>query len=186
MKKLALGALLVVLLSGSALAHNGAISLYTDETITICNAAMEAYQSVTIGIYYVRDQGPDMGSAAQFKIASSNAAGMIVDAQWSPLLSGSIGQVDTGISLAFSQCLGQDQAVAYIGTITVFYADVTPVTFNIRVVEHPEPNPPAISITECDPLNPIVNVLGGWFVFNGSCNPGVEPQSWGAIKGLFR
>jgi hypothetical protein len=111
---------------------------------------------------------------------------MYVDVQWSPFLSGSLGDVESGIALAFSQCLGQDQPVAYIGSVTIFYNDLTPVTFNIRVVEPPGAVPPGIAITECDPLNPIVNVLGGWFVFNGSCNPGVEPKSWGAIKDLYR
>jgi hypothetical protein len=186
MKKLALSALFVVMLFGSALAHDGAISLYTDETITVCNLPLGPFEQAIIGIYYVRDQGYDIGRAAEFRLEASNPSAIFIDPVWSPLLSASIGDVDNGISLAFSQCLGPDQAVAFIGTITVFWTDISTVTFTVRVVDHPTTQPPGINFTRCDPLNPMLTALGGTFVFNGSCNPGVQPKSWGAIKELYR
>lgn len=186
MKKLALSSLLIVMLFGSAVAHDGAISLYTDETITVCNLPLGPFEQTVIGIYYVRDQGFDIGRAAEFRLQSSNPSGIFIDSAWSPLLSASIGDVDNGISLAFSQCLGPDQAVAFIGAVTVFFADVSTVTFTVRVVDNPNAQPPGIKFTRCDPENTLLSALGGTFVFNGSCNPGVEPKSWGAIKELYR
>ena len=61
MKKLAMSALFLMLLFGSAVAHNGALSLYTDATIAICNSSIGSFETDTIKMFYVRGGGPDLG-----------------------------------------------------------------------------------------------------------------------------
>jgi hypothetical protein len=188
MKKLAMSALFVILLVGSAGAHNGALSLYTDATITVCNKAIASFETDTIRLYYVRDNGPDLGNAVEFRLETSIAEALFIGTEWNSQINNTLGDITSGISLTAAQCLGADASVVYIGSIFVMYTGFAfpAETFTVRVVEDPTSQPPAISITICDPFQTIQDVLGGTFVFNGSCNPGVQETSWGAIKELYK
>ena len=187
MKKLALSGLLVIMLFGSALAHNGALSLYIlDQTVLICNKDIGFLENAIISLYYIKDLGDDLGKAVEFKLLSSDPSGIFIGETWSTQITATLGDVDNGISLAASTCMGPGEDVVFIGDITVFYSNFTPTTFTVRVVDHPTTQPPGIFITLCDAGNTLQSVLGGTFVFNGSCNPGVQPTSWGAIKELYR
>jgi hypothetical protein len=188
MKKLALSALFVMLFFGTALAHNGAISLYTSETISTCSMPITPLGTDTIRVYYVKDQGVILGFAVQFRMLASNDFAIFTGATWTPQVQVILGDLDNGIALAANQCLGSSANVAYIGRVYVFWSDFsTPVPkFSVSIVAHPEAQPPGIYITQCNAQQTKWAVLGGTFVFNGSCNPGIEPKSWGAIKDLFR
>ena len=188
MKKLAMSALFVMLLFGSAVAHNGALSLYTDASITVCNMNIGSFETDTIRMYYVRGSGVDLGQACEFSLAASTADALFLGTEWNSQIVLTFGDILTGISLTGSQCLGANESVVYIGAIYVMYTGFAfpPETFTVMVKEHPTTQPPAINITQCIPGNPIVSVLGGTFVFNGSCNPGVKETSWGAIKSLYK
>ncbi|MGD1049021.1 MAG: hypothetical protein ABR899_09780 [Candidatus Krumholzibacteriaceae bacterium] len=187
MKKLALGVLLVMAFSGSAFAHNGALSLYTDQTISICDMTMGALETHTINMYYVKDQGVNLGNAVEFRLTASDPRAIFTNEAWNPLITLALGTVDGGISLTASNCLGGTENVTFIGGIDVFWADVsTPPTFTVNVVPDQTADPPGIYVLQCNGQQTRVSVLGGTFVFNGSCNPGVQPKSWGAIKDLYR
>lgn len=187
MKKLALSGLLVIMLFGSALAHNGALSLYImDGTVMICNKDIASDEIAIISLFYIKDLGEDLGRAVEFRLLSSDPLAFFVDAVWSSQISVPLGNVNDGISLTASTCMGVGETVVFIGDITVFYSNPSPATFTVRVVDHPLAQPPGIYITRCDPDNTLIAVLGGTFVFNGSCNPGVQATSWGAIKELYR
>ncbi len=187
MRKLAMSALFVALLCGSAFAHTGALSLYTDQTITVCSSPITSYESDTIRMYYVRDAGPDLGNAVEF-LLEETSGGLVVflGYEWNSQIQVTLGDPTTGISLTASQCLGTNEPIVYIGAISLMYLGFGgPFTINVK----PDPNaqPPAILITECVPgVWPMREVLGGMFVYNGSCNPGVTETSWGAIKELYR
>lgn len=188
MKKLALGVLLVMVLSGSAFAHNGALSLYTNQSIARCDSTIGPLSTVTINMYYVKDLGVNLGNAVEFRLINSDPRAIFTNTVWSPAITLSLGTVDAGISLTGPSCLGGTENVTYIGAIDVFWADfATPVpTFTVSVVGDPTADPPGIYVLQCNPANTRISVLGGTFVFNGSCNPGVQPKSWGAIKELYR
>ena len=188
MKKLALGVLLVMVFCGSAFAHNGALSLYTDETITICNKTIGPLETATINMYYVKDLGSTLGNAVEFRLTTSDPRGIFTNTVWNASITVVLGTIDSGISLTGSQCLGGTDNVTFIGAIDIFWADfATPVpTFTVNVVADPNSQPAGIWALVCDAQQTRVPVLGGTFVFNGSCNPGVQPKSWGAIKDLYR
>jgi hypothetical protein len=191
MKKLALGVLLVMVFCGSAFAHNGALSLYTDETIQVCSKAIGPTETSTISMFYVRDLGVNLGNAVEFRLTVSDPRGIFVNTVWSPMITLTLGTIESGISLTGSQCLGGTENVTFIGSIDIFWADFTlPVPmFTVNVVADPGADIPGIYVLQCTPPpqnQPRVAVLGGVFVFNGSCDPGVQPTSWGAIKELYR
>jgi hypothetical protein len=186
MKKLAMSALFVMLLFGSAVAHNGALSLYTDATISICNSAITSFETDTIKMFYVRDAGSNLGNAVEFRLEASIADALFLGTEWTSQITLTLGDILTGISLTGGQCLGSNENVVFIGAIYVMYTGFSAETFTVSVKEDPGAQPPGIYISECLPGNPLRAVLGGTFVFNGSCNPGVKETSWGAIKQLYR
>jgi len=186
MKKLALSALLVIMLFGSGLAHTGAISLYImDQTVMICNKDLGYLETATIGVYYVKDLGYDLGNALEFKLISSNPASYFGTVTWVPEITVIMGDIESGISLTAGACLGFGQDVVHVGDVDVFLAD-QPTLFTVRVIDNPNAAPPGIHITRCDENQTQQTVLGGTFVFNGTCNPGVEPTTWSAIKELYK
>jgi hypothetical protein len=188
MKKLAMSALFVILLVGSAGAHNGALSLYTDATITVCSRSIASFETDTIRMYYVRSNGPDLGNAVEFRLEASTIDALFLGTEWNSQITVTLGDIQNGISLTASQCLGADASIVYIGSIFVMYTGFVfpPETFTVMVKENPTAQPPAVNITICDPYQTVQAVLGGTFVFNGSCNPGVRETSWGAIKELYK
>jgi hypothetical protein len=108
---------------------------------------------------------------------------------WSPRITSVVGDIQTGISLMSDICIGMNETLVTLGRVHVFFfADPwnsDPLkTFYMSVEPHPSSG--TISIRECDPQGTIVPVLGGVFVFNGSCNVGVKTSSWGAIKSLYQ
>jgi len=193
MKRLTLTLIFVMAFFGSAMAHNGAISLYTDETITKCDGIVQLFETFNVNIYYVRDQGQDIGRGAEFRLMKSNPSSVLIqDPTWSTKVAVTLGSLETGISLVSAECMGPGEAVTYIGTVPIMNLG-DPDTFTVRVVKHPETIPnPEIRITVCDPANPIAVVLGGTFVFSGdpmnpgSCNPAVRSRTWGSIKALYQ
>jgi hypothetical protein len=188
MKKLAMSALFVILLVGTAAAHNGALSLYTDATISACNMDIASFQTDTIRMYYVRGSGPNLGKAVEFRLEASTIDALFLGTEWNSQIVVTLGDITNGMSITASQCLGGDASVVYIGSIFVMYTGFAfpAETFTVMVKENPTAQPPAINITICDPDNTLYAVLGGTFVFNGSCNPGVKETSWGAIKQLYK
>jgi len=194
MKKLALSTLFIVLLCGSAVAHNGALSLYTTATsgeIGPCSGPIGSFETDTIRLYYIRDNGPDLGNAVEFKLEFSIVDALLLGSEWNSQFSVFLGDVLAGISATSSNCVGANESVVYIASFFVMYSGFAfpPETFTARIVQDPSPlpvNPAILAITACVPGNPIVEVLGGTYVFNGSCNPGVTETSWGAIKELYR
>jgi hypothetical protein len=187
MKKLAMSALFLTLFFGSAVAHNGALSLYTDIGLSSCRADILPFGQDTINMYYVRDAGVDLGNAVEFRLEASIADALILGTEWNTSITVTLGDVLGGISLTASQCMGANESVIYIGAIFMMYTGFNVgEVFTVMVKEDPNAQPPGIYITECAPGNPLVSVLGGTFVFNGSCNTGVKETSWGAIKELYR
>ncbi len=189
MKKLAMSALFVLLLFGSAAAHDGALSLYTDATITVCSSVIASFETDTINMYYVRGTGANLGNAVEFRLEASIADAIFLGFEWNSQITVTLGDPLTGISLTGSNCLGGDEPVVYIGSIFIMYtgfASPPDDRFTVMVKEDPAAQPPGIYITECLPSNPIKAVLGGTFVFNGSCSPSVKESTWGSIKALYK
>ena len=187
MKKLTLVALFLIFSFTCALAHNGAISLYIDENINDCDADIGMFEVVDINLYYVRDQGPDLGGAYEFRLVCSSGSVSFNVPTWPATMMIVFGTLTEGISVAHSTCIGTSKDVTWLGKIPVFNT-VEAGEFTVTVVENPDSAPyPGIFITLCpDPPLAKYAVLGGTFVFNGSCNPDVDSKSWGAIKSLYK
>ncbi len=186
MRSLTLGILFVMVLGAPAFAHNGALSLYTDSGIGDCDLTSGMFVTDTIQLFYVRGSGPEMGNAAQFRIEKSSEMVLFTpDPEWTPLVNLTIGDIQSGIAITAAACLGSGMNIVYLGNIYVF--NMTELgMFTVKVVAYPLSVPPAINITICDPGQTVYSVLGGTFVFNGTCNPATEETSWGAIKSLYR
>jgi len=192
MKRLTLAAFFVTVLFTGVFAHSGAISLYTDDTITKCDAILQLFDMYNMNIFYVKDQGPDLGKAVEFRLLRSSSGSLLQPATWSPKIVASIGDPETGISLTASECMGPGETVTYIGTVPVMNVGDAD-TFTVRVVPDPGALPaPAIRITQCDVNSTILEGLGGTFVFSGdpqhpgTCNYAVRSKTWGAIKSLYQ
>jgi hypothetical protein len=140
-------------------------------------------------MYYVRGTGPDLGNAVEFRLEASIVDAIFLGYEWNSQITVTLGDPLTGTSLTASQCLGANEPVVYIGSIYIMYTGfASPPDDRFTVMVKPDPNaqPPDILITECIPSQPLRSVLGGTFVFNGSCSPGVKETSWGAIKALYK
>jgi hypothetical protein len=165
--------LFVMTLSGTAATHNGALLLYTDGTLADCNSNIGSFETDTIRLYYVRNNGPDMGKSCEFRLEASTTDALFLGTEWSSQIVLTFGDIFTGIALTASQCLGANESVVYIGSIFVMYTgfSIPPAMFTVRVRESQSTDPPAIRITECAMGDPFSPVFGGSFVFNGSCSP---------------
>lgn len=189
MRKLGMSVLFLALLCGSAFAHDGALSLYLNASATEigpCSAPTTDYGSIDVSLYYIRDNGPDLGKAIEFRLEFSPGLGTVLTTVWNAGFSVWLGDLTSGQVATASQCLGTNESVVYLATFTILDLGSGGGVYTCAVKENPTSQPPAINITACDPNNTIYQVLGGIFVFNGSCNPGVEASSWGAIKDLYR
>ncbi len=189
MRKLGMSVLFVALLCGSAFAHNGALSLYLNASATEigpCSAPTTDYGSLDISLYYIRDNGPDLGKAVEFRLEFSPPLGIVQTEVWNSGFTVFLGSLDTGKAATASNCLGTNESVVYLATFNILDLGSAGGVYTCTVKENPTSQPPGINITACDPNNTMYQVLGGTFIFNGSCNPGVEASSWGAIKDLYR
>lgn len=200
MRILLLTSLLVMLLFTFALAHEGALSLYTDASLSSCDGSMpSAYSTVIVGLYYVRGDGPSLGLAVDFILYTNRSSEIIKSAEvWSGAIT------LTYCSDPFTQCLasgagclgGQGEDVVWIVTWTFMWLDFSippqgtvtdPYPIYLEVQALPTGDPPGIYITLCDDDNTRYVVLGGRFLINSyyPCNVGVKASSWGAIKQLY-
>jgi hypothetical protein len=187
MKKLTLAAVILFVLTTSVSAHEGSIALYENETLTTCSVNPFPAGEYNVMILYVRGDGPEMGSAAEFKIVVSSALAIIQSVEWASYITLTLGDIFNGIAVTGQGCIGAGLNVLRLGTLNVLnLGDAT--RFTITVDEYPagDPEPPAgIYITKCETGNPLHECTGGTFVFNGSCNPAAESSSWGAIKSIL-
>lgn len=178
-------AVLVAVFVSSATAHEGAISLYLDETITDCDAYINAFETQPVNVYYIRHHGPELGKGVEFMVLITTPDALFSPPPvWSSAISLIIGDIQSGISMVSPTCMGVGQDVVYLGRLSVLSLMMSPATFYMGIMPHPATG--AISITLCDANNTIASVLGGAFVFNGKCNVATDETSWGAIKSLYR
>lgn len=191
MRALVITSLFVTLMFTGAFAHNGALSLYTDVTLASCSALLPTpYATADVSLMYVKDNGPEMGLAFEFIMYRERTELAVNSITWS----GAITVTNCANPFVFcgasaANCLGSGGGnVTYLGTFSFIWLDfTTPPVFYIQVRENPDANPnPGIVITLCDDDHTPYLVRGGTFVFNGSCDPGVEAKSWSAIKDLYK
>ena len=193
MKRLSLFCALLLVVGATAGAHDGAISLYRDETLASCSMEITPGNQGTLWMLYVRDQGIDMGSSAEFRVYCTSADIIFFAPTWEPYINNIIGTVPGDVSLTGASQFGCAMDVVPLGSVRLLNAgDVD--TFHVKVVNNSTSYPvPAIKITACDDDNTEVTVIGGTFVLTGNqalypanCNPAVESKTWGAIKSMYR
>lgn len=197
MKKLSLFALLVLLVAGSAAAHEGSIGLYATLTHVACDEDITTFVSDDITIFYYRsDSGPDGITGAEFKIdVLGGASGVDFIEQATTWPAGTL-QLGTspfeGISTVWtSKCNGAGEEWIWVATLNVTH--FTEATKTFTVVANPgSQDPSAVHVSLCDDDKTTVNVLGGFYLAcdpadpTCSCNTATRGASWGAIKEIYR
>ncbi len=192
MKRLALAVAFLAALASGALANNGSISLFVipeGSTDPVCSFQLDplnaGFDQFAVNIYYSKNDGPELGRAAEFSVSMSTANAVISDVTWSPAIVLTLGDIAGGISITGQQCLGTGQTLVFLGTMSIQdLGETGRFTFNVN----PDPNAvptPGIFILLCDSGNTVFGVTGGTFVVNGTCNVAVEKKTWGSIKELY-
>jgi hypothetical protein len=193
MKKLSLLCALLLLVSASASAHEGAISLYADTGLNSCSMEVTPGNTGELWLLYVRDEGVEMGKAAEFRVITTSASIMFFAPTWEPYITQFIAEIPGNVSVTGATNFGCGLDVVPLGRFTVFNTgDID--TFYVKVVDNPTSLAgPGIYITDCSVDNNEVKIIGGTFVLTGdeinypaNCNPGVEQRTWGAIKGMYK
>ncbi len=194
-----LGIILISALScTSAFAHEGMVTLFADESGSDCDAVLLPGRSIYLYLFYVRGDGPEYGTCCAMRLlkSSQNIKMHFFTQAPPPGERLSIGNINDGISFCnhageVGWCeTGKD--VVLLGRITVTNIfEEGP--FTIEVVGNPDEPNIHLAITLCDSGCSKHAVIGGTFVFNGTCeNPenggeplGTQDSSWGAIKTLY-
>ena len=185
MRRLMMIVLFVLLSCSYAYGYNGSIGLYTDATLRACSGFYDYYSIDSVYVFYVRGQGPNLGKEVDFRLQlSSPDMTFSQTVVWSPRVTSTVGDIQTGISLRSDICIGMNEAVVPLGLVLIINTSPPYITSYLSVVPHPSSG--MISIRECDPPGTMVPVLGGCFVFNGWCNVGVKTSTWGTIKSLYQ
>lgn len=193
---------LFVLLATAASAHNGMLALYTDMGAVDCDAAGPKATIIPLYLMYVRGDGPDIASCAEFRLLKSSTDILFLEPQWAGTSFIQFGSLQEGVSI----CAYSDGGVMCTGTASTLYLGnlsvvnvADPDTFYVSVVEDPltanQDGGAGIYVLECLPGYPMYKCIGGTFIFNGRCcsaenpfaeNIAVEVMSWGAIKNLYK
>ncbi len=186
MKKLSMTLLVLVALTAGTMAHEGSIGLYTDTSHDDCDADLTPYTNAPITImYYKSDGGPDGITGAEFKL--SVPSGIIIsNFDPSPQVSVTLGDIGTGLAVAYSGCTGGGEDYTLIGTVYVMAMGTTPAQMQILASDQITTAPFTPRVSICDETHSIVGVLGGWFTTpDGTCSVGTEETTWGAIKEMY-
>ncbi len=193
MKRLSLFCALLLVVGAAAGAHEGAISLYRDASLASCSMEIIPGNTGDLWLLYVRDEGVDMGSSAEFRVYCTSASIMFFAPTWEPYITLTNGTIPGNMTVSGGSQFGCGLSVVPLGSFTLLNAgDVD--TFLVKVVENSSSFPvPAIKITDCTPDNNEVTVIGGifaltgnWDLYPANCNPAVESKTWGAIKSIYR
>lgn len=184
MKRLPLVGLFMLIMLGGAYAHEGALSLYTTIEINDCDWELGSGQPFDkLNLYYVKGDGPDMGAAFEFKLEPSVSAGLSwFEPTWASQVEIVLGNLTEGYSGTATACIGVGESVVFIGNFAFLNMTVEG-PFNVKIIPHPVSG--KILITLCELNDPKHEVLGGTFIFNGTCNYGAQESSWGAIKSIY-
>jgi len=193
MKKLSLLCALLLLVGASAGAHDGAISLYSDQNLNSCSMEVTVGNTGELWLLYVRDEGVEMGKAAEFRVITTSPSLMFFAPTWEPYITQAIATIPGNVSVAGATNFGCGLDVVPLGKFTVFNTGDLD-TFYVKVIDNPTSySGPGIYITDCSAYNNEVKVIGGTFVLTGdeinfpaNCNPGVEQRTWGAIKDMYK
>jgi len=191
--------LIVASLVSYAEAHEGMIALYADPSPESCQAILPELTMIDLSLFYIRGDGPVMANACEFRLLKSNDNILISSPEFDESLGlvWCIGFLESGISICYH--LGEDwcfeEEYSFLGTIPVMNIS-DPDTFTVSVVGYPGGGGgTGLAINTCAQGFPLHLVIGGTFVFNGTCespeNPFQDPtpiqsSTWGAIKGLFK
>ncbi|UCF04486.1 MAG: hypothetical protein JSV33_11170 [bacterium] len=185
MKKALLLALAVLFLSGAALAQlppHGYIGLYTDEHVTCCVTG-EGFYPVEMWIWCLPSL-KGMICAEFMCVYPANVIQSTVTTN--PLVSVTLGTLDTGMSVCFADCHW-----TWIWPFHQALWVTDPTATDISIVKHPDPNIECVQFANCDPGYPTeCAVVHTKLLLNQECPPpdcvGTEEASWGAIKDQFK
>ena len=165
-------------------AHDGSIGIYTSMLADDCDADINPFVSTELFVVYFKsDGGPDGITGAEFKAEMSpNVAIQLFTPAAGAI---PLGDISTGIGIAFSSCTGTGLDYIYVGSIDVVSFGVF--DWTIQIVANPESEPaPGIWVSDCAYYPVVLPVLGGWFhEGEGACNVAGESTSWGAIKSIY-
>lgn len=182
-KALILVLALGMVMTASLAFGQGAIKLYTDQTLSSCNITNDS------GTFFVTavHEGHNGATASQFKL-QNNGHTMIYLADNSAF-SLVIGNTQAGIAVSYGGCFN-----GQISVVSAIYSGIgtSPPCSSIEVV--PDPNAPTGNIEAVDCANPPNKVFPAGSIltikYDGTCDAcgiivPVEETNWGRVKSLY-
>lgn len=154
-------------------AQSGLLSIFSDTLMTSCCADIAQYEIVDMYLFYIREEGPELGPFFEFRIKSTSDAIIFITPQFLPGCQYA-GNYAKGFQVASSECLDSGYDYTYLGKIPVLNMG-DPDTFMVSIEGRTyHDQEPAIFVSYCDRHDNNYPVCGGSFLFNGSytyCNP---------------
>ena len=170
-------------------AHSGSIGVYTDQSAVDCDLEIPSFVDAELYIVYFRsDSGPDGIKGAEFKAEFSITDFYLTFTPPTSVLIA--GDVEDGIAMTFTDgCRGSGSSTVYLGKLEIFVNKAAITDWTIRILPNPEAEPATgdVIVLQCDALQTLHAVLGGWFhEGEGNCELAApETSSWGAIKSMY-
>lgn len=175
-----------LIVPAAAMAQYGVIGLYTDQGATSCDVVDNGQGVLDIYVVHTMVVG---ATAVQFKVQPSAGFTAVHVGDQTPYLF--IGNSQTGISVAYGECLG---APINVMTITYLFDGTSSACGYLQVVGDPNaPTGSGLFAVDCAPEWEMQahDVQGGSLFVNGdgSCpclSPvPTEPSTWGQIKAMY-
>lgn len=181
MKKVLMLTLAIMMVAGSAMADQ--IGVYSDLQGMNCVGSVALSVPATVYVIHHSDAG---ATASEFKVQDDSGLLNI-----GAVLPGSfiaIGAWNTGVSVAYTACVGAGPILVY--TLTYLALSPPGPCLGLSIVPDPAEANGIVKIADCGFLE--IPASSGRFFFNpdGSC-PCVEPNptqesTWGKVKSLYR
>lgn len=189
MPRLLIACLLLIAVSGVALAQDPFIGIYADDAAVLCQADVTQYVSVPVYLFAILPPSIPGITACEFRIDNLPTSAMALTTyNWNtPLV---IGTADYGIALAFAPALPGPSA--FLGSISFFPLMAWPNDWRVEVMaSNDSGNLVVVDLdyieVPCEPWH--------WLTFNCTaslpwgceCSPivAIEDATWGQIKALY-
>jgi hypothetical protein len=167
MNKLLVILLVTIAPMEGALAQGGCIAIYSDSMMTSCCADIPPYGVVDLYLFYIREEGPELGPFFEFRIKSTTDDMYFLDPEFAAGCEYA-GMYSKGFHVLSDACLDSGSAHSYLGKIPVLNMG-DPDTFTISIEGSTYPNQePAIFVSYCGRYDNRYPVCGGSFLFNGT------------------
>jgi hypothetical protein len=181
MKKFVLTAMLLALAATPVLAQIEDLGLYEDQAALDCEFLDNAAGVKTVYVVHTNSAG---STASQFMLDATQTTFSYLATNPGTFLT--IGQANTGISVAYLEC---KTGTFVVLAVSYFASGNSATCSRLRLVDDPTAVPPVKQYVNCNP-GIAVPFTGGQAVVNPDvtcpCDVATRTSTWGTIKALYR